>query len=200
VLESEFFTDNQRFLDRGKLQPDPQMKQRFEKEVAEANRLADSSLHTNASDTNALFAKSLATGLRADSASLLEKHDLAALKLTKEARTYGEQLLTINPKDYDAYLGCGVESYLLSLKPAPIRFVLRLTGSIVDREKGIEQMRLTAQHGHFLEPFAKLLLALAALRDNDHNRARTLLTELHDRFPDNPLYLRELDRLKTASN
>jgi hypothetical protein len=66
----------------------------------------------------------------------------------------------------------------------------------VDREKGLEELRLTAQHGHYLEPFAKLLLAVAAIRDNDRARARELLTELHNRFPNNQLYLRELNRLK----
>jgi hypothetical protein len=66
----------------------------------------------------------------------------------------------------------------------------------VDREKGLEQLRMTAQFGHFLEPFAKLLLAVAAIRDNNRVLARELLTELHNRFPNNQLYLRELNRLK----
>jgi len=71
-----------------------------------------------------------------------------------------------------------------------------MTGSLVDRAKGMEQLRMTAQFGHYLEPFAKLLLAVAAIRDNDRIRARELLSELHNRFPNNPLYLRELNRLK----
>ena len=195
VLESEFFTDNDRFLNRGKLQPDPQVKTRFDHEIETTDRLADSSLKTNSTDTNALFAKSLSFGLRADSASLIEKHDLTALKFVKEGRAYGEKLMAIDPMAYDAYLGCGVENYLLSLKPAPIRALLRLTGSYVDRQKGVEQVRMTAQYGHYLEPFAKLILAVAALRDNNRAKAKDLLTELHNRFPDNQLYVRELNRL-----
>ena len=72
-----------------------------------------------------------------------------------------------------------------------------MTGSMVDRQKGIEQLRLTAQHGHYLEPFAKLLLAVAALRDNNRAGARELLSELHNRFPHNELYVRELNRLNS---
>jgi hypothetical protein len=87
----------------------------------------------------------------------------------------------------------------LSLKPAPLRALLWLTGSQVDREKGLQELRITAQHGHYLEPFAKLLLAVAALRDNNRALARSLLSELHNRFPNNPLYLRELNRLSTPS-
>jgi hypothetical protein len=77
-----------------------------------------------------------------------------------------------------------------------VRLLLRLTGSLVDREKGMEQLRMTAQYGHYLEPFAKLLLAVAAIRDHNLARARDLLSELHNRFPNNQLYLRELNRLK----
>ena len=58
------------------------------------------------------------------------------------------------------------------------------------------RIRMTAQYGHYLEPFAKLILAVAALRDNNRAHARELLTELHNRFPDNQLYARELSRLQ----
>lgn len=199
VLESELFTDNSRFLNRGKVEPDPRVIAQFDRDIAAADRLADSSLETNAADANALFAKSLSFGLRADCASLLEHHDLEALKFTKQGRSYSEKLLTIDPAAYDAYLGPGVENYLLSLKPAPVRAFLWLTGAMVDRTKGIEELRKTAEYGHYLEPFAKLLLAVAALRDNNRTRAKEILAGLHTRFPDNQLYVRELNRLSSAA-
>jgi len=108
-------------------------------------------------------------------------------------------LTPLDPKAYDAYLGPGVENYLLSLKPVPLRVVLWLTESRVDREKGLEQLRMTALHGLYLTPFAKLLLAVAAIRDNHSDHAREILAKLHDRSPNNPLYLRELNRLNARS-
>jgi len=198
VLESELVTDNTRFWGRTKVQLDPQIKTMFDREIQRGDTLADTALQTRPADANALFAKSLGFGLRADFASLIEKRDLAALGLTKEGRVYADKLTAADPKAYDAFLGPGIENYLLSLKPAPLRILLRMTGSQVDREKGMEQLRLTAQFGHYLEPFAKLLLAVAAIRDNNRVRARELLSELHNRFPNNPLYLRELNRLKES--
>jgi hypothetical protein len=196
VLESELFTDNARFWGRSKVTPDPAMKAAFEREIQRVDTLADAALQARATDTNALFAKSLSLGLRADFASLIEKRDLVALNYTKECRVYADRLKAADPLMYDAFLGPGIENYLLSLRSAPVRLLLRIAGSQVDREKGLEELRLTAQHGHYLEPFAKLLLAVAAIRDNDRARARELLTELHNRFPNNQLYLRELNRLK----
>lgn len=199
VLESEFFVDDATFKNRAKPQPDSRLKPRFDHEIEQTERLADAALHSTATDRNALFAKALSFGLRADLASLIEKQDLAALRYTRQGRVFTDKLTAVDPKDYDAYLGLGVENYLLSLKPAPLRALLWVTGSQVDRDKGLQELRMTAQYGHYLEPFAKLLLAVAALRDNNRNLARDLLSGLHNRFPDNPLYLRELNRLAGLS-
>jgi hypothetical protein len=139
-------------------------------------------------------------GLRADNAGLIEKQSFAALGYTKESRVYVERLILARPDAADAYLGPGLENYLLNLKPAPLRVLLRVTGSNVDREKGVQELRETALHGHYLEPFAKLLLAVAALRDNNPVRARELLGELHRRFPDNELYTREMDRIDKGAH
>lgn len=195
ALESEFFVQDERFLSRAKLMPDPRVKAQFMEQIAQADRLADAILRKSPNDEDALFVKSLSLGLRADYAALIDKQNFTALGFTKESRGFSDRLLVLNPRMYDAYLGPGVEQYLLSLKPAPIRILLRWTGSRIDREKGIEQLKVTAAQGHYLEPFAKLLLAVAALRDKNTNEARRLLAELHDRFPHNQLYGRELDRL-----
>ena len=195
ALESELFTDNARFFDRAKPHPDQEVRSRFNGELEQADRLADASLQSSGTDENALFAKALTLGLRADYASLIDKQNLTALKFTKDGTAYADRLLAVDPKAYDAYLGPGVENYLLSLRSAPLRVLLRATGAHVDREAGLEQLRLTALHGHYLEPFAKLLLAVAALRDKNQTRAKELLQELHTRFPNNQLYLKELNRM-----
>jgi hypothetical protein len=195
ALETELFVDDSRFKARAKLRPDPSKKLLFLREIGQAERLADAALQKSGTDANALFVKSLTFGLRADNAGLIDKQSFTALNYTKEGRVYAERLMQANPQAADAYLGPGVENYLLSLKPGPLRLALRMTGSSVDREKGLEELRETASHGHYLEPFAKLLLAVAALRDKNTGRARELLAELHRRFPDNELYTQEIHRI-----
>jgi hypothetical protein len=44
-------------------------------------------------------------------------------------------------------------------------------------------------------PYARLLLAVAALRDHNQERARALLEDLSREFPHNHLYSQELARL-----
>jgi hypothetical protein len=195
ALESELFVDDARFADRKKLQPNPQVRLHFNQQINQADHLADAALQKSPNDANALFVKSLTCGLRADYAALVDKQNLTALMFTKEGRPYGDKLLLVDPGAFDAYLGSGVENYLLSLKVAPLRILLRLTGSRIDHDKGLEQLRMTALHGYYLEPFAKLLLAVAALRDKNPEQAAELLRGLHDRFPNNGLYSVELERI-----
>src|ERR1700728_1396219 len=133
ALESELFVDDSRFKDRAKLRPDPARKALFVQEIAQADRLADAALQRSGVDANALFVKSLTLGLRADNAGLIEKQLLAALSYTKESRVFAEKLVHTKPEAADAYLGPGLEQYLLSLKSVPLRVLLRGTGSNVDR-------------------------------------------------------------------
>ena len=198
VLESELFVNDAQFAARKKLQPDPQVRLHFNQQIDQADRLADFTLQTSPTDGNALFVKTLTRGLRADYAALVNKQNLAALSYTKQGRSYAEKLLSVDPNAFDAYLGSGVENYLLSLKPTPLRVLLRFTGARIDREKGLEELRMTALHGYYLEPFAKLLLAVAALRDKKPEQAADILRELHDRFPHNELYSRELDHISSG--
>jgi tetratricopeptide (TPR) repeat protein len=196
ILETDLFTDDRKFEGRDKLTPDPAVKMKFENELAKSDELANRVLAQNPDDRNALFALLMANGLRADYTGLIEKRNLASLGYMKTARIIAQKLLAIDRTCYDAYLAVGVENYLLGLNPAPIRWVLRLTGAQTDKQEGLERLRLTADKGHYLAPFARLLLAVAALRDKDRQTARTLLAELAKEFPRNQLYATELARLR----
>ena len=195
ILEVNLFTDDNKFDKRDKVTPDPAVKTEFETELAKSTDIANKMLTQNPQDKNALFSQVLANGLRGDYAAMIEKRNLASLAYMKTARGMAEKLLAIDPTCYDAYLAIGVENYLLGSSPAPVRWVLRMTGSQTDKEEGVQRLRLTADKGHYLAPFARLLLAVAALRDRDRQTARTLLAALAIEFPQNQLYAQELARI-----
>ncbi|MBZ5583357.1 MAG: hypothetical protein LAQ30_14335 [Acidobacteriia bacterium] len=190
ILQSEFFTHDQHFITDHKLTPDPGVKRKFEAALAKTRELA-----ARAKDDNASFASILAGGLQSDYMALIEKRYVASFKQMKASRQQAEQLLTRKPQLYDAWLAIGVENYMLSIKPVVIRWFLRLGGGETDRDLGIQKLKLTAERGHYLAPFAQLLLAVAALRDKDTNRARQLLAGLAREYPHNPLYPQELERI-----
>ena len=127
-------------------------------------------------------------GLRSDYVAMIDKEDLAALSYMKQGRILAQQLLQQKPDDYDALLAVGVENYMTGIKPAPVRWMLRLGGIKPDKEQGIRELQQTAAHGNLLKPFAKLLLAVAALRDKNNAQGCGLLHELAVAYPRNPLY------------
>lgn len=196
ILQSELFVDDEKFKQSAKLTPDPAARQQFENALAQSDRLAAANLAGSPNDPNALFAETLNLGLRSDYAGLIDKRFLASLNYMKSAGVLSQKLLAIDPTRYDAYLATGVENYMLGLNAAPVRWLLRMYGAQADKEQGLARLKLTAEKGHFLLPFARLLLAVAALRDKDKNSARELLSGLAREFPNNPLYARELSLIK----
>lgn len=195
ILQSEFFTDDSDFKSRSKPAADTNAKQSFLKQLGDCERLANTALSQDPQDKNAKFARILGLGLRSDYLALIEKRNLQSLDIMKTGRVLAQDLLAKDPSAYDAYLAVGVENYMLGIKPAPIRWVLSWTGAQTDKDQGIRELKLTAEKGHYLQPFARLLLAVAALRDKDLNKARDLLAGLAREFPNNQLYKRELARL-----
>jgi hypothetical protein len=78
---------------------------------------------------------------------------------------------------------------------APVRWLVRLGGVSGDKEAGISELKLTAAQGRYLAPFARILLAIAYVRDKNKAGARELLVSLREQFPENPLFAREIGRL-----
>jgi hypothetical protein len=195
ILHSEFFVENSMFHRRPKVTPDAAVRQAFDQELDKSAGLSDKILVQTPDDPDALFAKILTLGLRADYEALIERREFDAMKVIKSSRATAEHLLMIQPNYYDAYLAVGVENYLFSLKAAPMRWILQAGGAQTDHDRGVEDLRLTAEKGRYLNPYARLLLAVAALRDKDVPKARDLLAALAREFPHNRLYAQELAQL-----
>ncbi len=195
VLDVQLFTNDDDYLSHQKDVPDADLKQSFNSELDKADKLADAILSKHPDDATALFAKTLSYGLRADYASLIERSDLTGFQFTKSGSAYAHRLLQIDPHAYDAYLAVGMENYILGLKPAPVRWLLKLAGGETDRALGVHYLELTAAQGHYLQPLAKLLLAVAAIRNKNKEKARKLLADLAKEFPNNPLYAEQLAKI-----
>jgi hypothetical protein len=196
VLEAQFYESNSAFASRKKPVPDPSIRDRFHTALDRAESLARTRLAKDPKDRDALFAMTLSTGLKADYAALIENRNLASLHLTKEASAWAQRLLAVDPNCYDAHLATGFSKYIIGTMAAPVRWFLRLSGVSGDKQAGIAELQLTAEKGHYLAPFARILLAIAYVREKDKPRALQLLASLHDEFPDNPLFVREIARLE----
>ena len=198
VLEAQFFENDDAFVDRPKQTPDPALRKTFGAAIERAESLAHARLEKDPKDRDALFALTLSSGLQADYASLIDKRNLASIRFTKEASSRAQQLLAVCPDCYDALLATGFTKYIVGSLIAPLRWILRMRGLPSDKKAGLSDLQTTAEHGHYLAPFARILLAIAYVREKDKPRALQLLAGLQHDFPGNPLFAREIARLQAA--
>jgi hypothetical protein len=196
VLDLELFSDPDKYDARSRPPSNPEIRHNFDLRADQADKLADELLKRDPKNVAALYSKTLMCGMRANYAALIDKKDYTALKWTEQGSKLAKTTLTIDPQLYDAYIAVGVENYVLSLKPGILKFFLAMRGDGTSKEEGIRQLTLCAEKGHFLAPFARMMLAVADMRDNKTPQARALLTSLSNEFPQNALYKRQLDKLK----
>src|SRR5690348_12627997 len=198
VLEAQFYENDSAFTGRPKLTPDPGVRQVFQNAIGRAENLSRTRLAKDPKDRDALFAMTLSSGLQADYAALIEKRNLASLHFTKQASMWAQQLLAICHDCYDALLATGTSKYIIGSMAAPVRWVLRMGRLPSDKQGGIADLQMTAEHGHYLAPFARILLSIAYVREKDKPRALQLLTGLRTEFPGNSLFPREIAHLQAT--
>jgi hypothetical protein len=200
VLEAQFYEDDSVFAKRKKYDADPAQQKLFEQHLDRAESMAKVWLAHDSRDIDALLAMTMSSGLRSDYAALIEKRNLASLHYTKDATNWANQLLAADPTCYDAHLAGGVSRYIIGSMSAPVRWILRVGGVQGDKQGGITELQTTADHGHLLAPFARILLAIAYVRDKDSAHAKEILLGLQKEFPSNPLFPKELARLEKPAS
>jgi tetratricopeptide (TPR) repeat protein len=148
-------------------------------------------LAKNNRDAEALFALSLAAGMESNADMMLKKQHIESLKRLKEANEYAKSLLKEQPDANDAYVALGSANYIIGSLSGGARFMLWFGGIHGDKKLGMEQLGKTIDGGRYLQPFAKILLALAARREKQDPMAQKLLRELSEEYPESSLYATE---------
>jgi len=198
ILEAQFYENDAAFADRPKLSPDPALRGKFQDAIRRAENLARARLAEDPKDRDALFAMTLSSGLQADYAALIEKRNMASLHFTKQASASAQELLAVCADCYDALLATGFSKYIIGSMAAPVRWILRMGGLPADKEGGIADLETTAEHGHYLAPFARILLSIAYVREKKKAHAIELLADLQREFPGNSLFPRQIAHLRSS--
>ncbi len=196
VLTSAFFLDDKKLLGGVAGPPDEKRRAAFLEANQRARKMATSRLKSNSRDGAGLLVLTLTDGMEADFEALIEKRQFVSLRMIRAAENDATILLGVEPNAQDAYVALGAANYIIGCLPAYKRVFLRFGGIHGDRQRGMSQLQMAVEHGQYLQPFAKALLALAALREKRPQLARTLFEDLHREFPTNPVFARELALLQ----
>ena len=191
VLSSDFFLNEKRFLHGIEGKPDPARMKSFQDALDLARKLAKERLAKNARDPEAFFALTLAAGMESNADMMLKKQHIESLKRLKEGNEYAKKLLAEQPDANDAYVALGTANYIIGSLSGGARFFLMFGGVHGDKKLGMQQLGKTIDGGRYLQPYAKILLALASRREKQNPVAQKLLLELSQEFPESPLYAAE---------
>jgi hypothetical protein len=192
VLSSEFFLNDARFLGGVEGNPTENRNNQFLQTNHLAREMAKNQLKSDPHNAHALLILTMTDGMESNYDALIEKKQLAALSMMKQAEAEANTLLAIDPNAKDAYVALGMSNYVIGCLPGFKKAFLWFGGVHGDRLRGIQLMSEAAEHGHYFRPFAKIMLALAYEREHQPEQARTLLAELTTQFPTNPHYSEEL--------
>ncbi len=195
TLQAEFLSGDDWAYDKKKKAPDPAVRTLMQKALSDAQSYGETALKANPADKEALFALTIAQGCTADYMALVDKRQFGSLSPTKRSNNYAQQLLKIDPKFYDAYLTAGFSEYVVGSLPFFIRWFVHWDNVSGSKEKGKQNLELAAREGHYFKAFARILLAIAALREKRPRDAQKLLAELSRDYPHNPLFRQELAKL-----
>lgn len=195
ILESEFFSDDDRVKAKRKLKADQDVRQRFYLSLKQAEQKARNKLSSQPDNAESLFALSLASGLTSDYMALVEKKQWSSLSHVKKSHNHALALLKKHPQFVDAYLTTGLSEYLIGSLPFFLRWFVKLDEVEGDKDVAATKLRKVAESGRYLRPFAKVLLAIFHLREKKPVVSRQYLSELAGEFPENPLFRRELQKV-----
>jgi len=192
VFTSQFFLDDNLFLGGIPGDPSKNKNEAFVRANGAARAAARQRLKSDPHDAQALLALTMADGMESNYAELIEKKQLSALSLMRQAEAEAKTLLAVDPSAHDAYVALGTSNYVIGCVPSYKKMFLWFGGIHGDKDRGMQQLQSAAEQGHYLKPYAKIVLALALEREKQNARARVLLVDLAKEFPENPLFAHEL--------
>ncbi len=199
VLEGEFFADDKRIAEKKGLKPDPARRVVIFAAMDRARAAANQRLKANPNDSDALFALAINSGMIMDYTALIEKRQLSSLHMAKEAQRLALQVLKVDPGYTDAYMTTGTTEYLLGSLPFFVKWFVKFEDAQGDKLLAVRKLERVVDGGRYLGPFAKILLSLIHLREKRLPQSVRLLDELTREYPENPLFRKELSRVKELS-
>src|SRR2546429_6311802 len=188
VLTSDSFLNEKKFLHGIDGEPVPVRMESFETAIQKARELASERLAKDPRDPEDLYALTLSAGMESDADMILRKHNLDALHRLKEAKAHAQALLAERADAKDGYLALWAANYIIGSLSMGFRAMLWFGGIHGDKKLGMRQLEEAADGGRYLEPLAKIMLALSARREKQKPLAQKLLRELTAEFPESPLY------------
>jgi tetratricopeptide (TPR) repeat protein len=118
-----------------------------------------------------------------------DENYLDAVWASKKSESFLKDLLQLDPKNYDAYLGLGLYNFAMGQIPSAFKWALSLAGIDGSREKGLEYIRLAATEGDIAKIEAQYYYAqILSEVLFEYEEAEEYLKNLVQKYPENIVF------------
>ncbi len=200
ALDTGLYANNS-FLVKRKFPFDPKVSAQVKELTERALALSEQRLAQDPHDVQALYARGLTRGLRAEYLALVDKAWFAALRNAIGARRDHEEVLKLAPDYADAKTIVGVHNYVAGSLPWAVKAAASLVGLGGSKQKGIQYLYDAANAGGETSVDARVGLALFLRREQRFEEALAAVRSLTASHPRNFLFaLEEANILKDAGH
>lgn len=114
---------------------------------------------------------------------------LDAAWATKKSESYLSQVIDINLRNYDAYLGLGLYNFAVAQIPPAFKWALNLVGISGDQNTGVKYIESAAEKGHYARVEAQYYFAQINMDFLiDYESSAAVLKKLVRKYPGNLLF------------
>jgi tetratricopeptide (TPR) repeat protein len=170
-------------------------RQRIEFYFSHTQDLADARLKANDKDKDALFARGFAKGLHAAYLTLADHAWFASARQGLSARNDSEAVLKIDPQYADADLAVGIQQFAVASLPRFVRLIVGISGVGGNKQKGLDYLKIAAEHGVITSVEARTTLSLFLRHDGRYPEALNVQRGLAAQFPHDYLFRLEVANL-----
>ncbi len=163
-------------------------RQRIESLTDAAIGLCDKQIKADPNDKDAWFARGYARGMHAAFITLVDHSFVAAARQGLAARNDSEQVLKLDPDYADAKMAVGIQQFAVASLPRILRMVIGIAGVSGSKEKGLDLLRESAEHGLVTNIESRTALSLFLRHEGRYTEALAVEHGLALQFPHDYLF------------
>jgi tetratricopeptide (TPR) repeat protein len=171
---------------------DAERDSQFSALVKRTIEVAEARLKINPQDTQSLYYKGAAVGIRAAYRVTVKRSFWGAIGDAKESIRIQNRVVTLDPDFTDAKLSIGFYEYIVGSLPLWWRVLARFAGIEGSKKRGIELLEAVANSARYAPDDARVLLIGIYTRERKFEQAKALVDYLAGKYPRN--YLLGIER------
>lgn len=176
---------------------DPRVGSEIKKLTDRSLELSNKRLSASPNDETALYNRGVTKGLFATYQALIEHSWFAALRSAVAARRDHQRVLDGDPKNDDAKMIVGMQTYIAGSLPWAVKLGASMIGFSGSKERGLALLQQAADAGGESSVDAKVALALFLRREQRYQDGLKVVRSLTAEYPKNFLFaLEEANLLK----